>query len=384
MGRASTALLSLVFALVARFLLFHFFGGSPPFDSADRAADFLKVALALPGPLPASGSPGFDRLVNFYATSRDYRGELGVLHHMPLSIMGFLTARYLFAIINPVILFLTLTAAFLTALCLVVRRYTGNVVWALVVMCSFPILYLVDRGNLNSALTGLCIITALLRRKPDWIAVILLALALNARPNALFCALPLVLIDWRFAARLCLVGLAIMLVSFTVSHAIDPGYTVASSRANLAVYVDWYVTNGRGILHGSSLYGALYALGYPHRYFLPGLIGLGLLLPATLLHLRQRLDYSSFVFVCCAVTAMTTAVFADYHLVIFLVPLILSRDPTTFVASLLLLAPVPFGMNDHDTLRVVLNPAIMVAATVGIIARSLLVAPHDRKFADGQ
>jgi len=338
--------------------------------AGDNWADFLKVILALPGPEVHSGPLNF--IVQRYLESRDYKGPVGLDHLPPLSMLLSLILRWSFAFVSPVVEFFALCGLFMVSLALIVFFRTRDAFWAFAALVSYPALFILYRGNLYAGLCGLCLVAALLRRKPDWTAALLFAVALNIRPNAAPCVLPLLLLpDWKsFCFRLVLPTGAIFLISFAGANAIDPSYTLASF-AGLGSYAKVLVAEGSGVAFGSSLYGAFYALGWRGHYLVPTALALLPLPFAMWAFVRRRMTYAAFVFVCVAVMAMFSTVFADYHLIAFIAPLLLADSFALALPSLLLLAPKGVAMIGPFTIQVVINPAVMFVASLSITLWSL-------------
>jgi len=335
----------------------------------DRFADFLKVVLAFPGAAPAPDHLGLGPLINEYWHSPDYRlPEFGLYHLPPLSMLLTLLARLAFGIVSPTLIFMALVALFAASMAGTLQRFTNDVGWAVTPFVSYPLLTIIDRGNLYAALCATCLVAALLRRRPDWFAAFLFAIALNVRPNAAFLALPLFILDWRFAYRAGLVGGIIALLSAITAHALFPSYTISSFLHGLQIYANEYAISGEGVPFGSSLFGAGYLLRMPYL-FLATIIGVAPLLPACVLFYRRKMSYDEFVYVCSAVTGMATSVFADYHLLVFLAPLILARNLSVSIPSLLLLAPKGWWViaPDASSIQVILNPLIMLCGSWWLI-----------------
>ena len=87
---------------------------------------------------------------------------------------------------------------------------------------------------------------------------------------------------------------------------------------------------------------------------------------------RGAIDDGQFAFICCATSALLTPVFGDYHLLIFVAPLIMARDRVTFAGSLLMLVPKSIAMVGGYSVQVLLNPVIMLVTLVIILGRPLL------------
>jgi hypothetical protein len=276
--------------------------------------------------------------------------------------------RAAFSLVSPLILGVTLSTAFVMALLTIVERHTRTWTWAFVAVLSYPAIYLLDRGNLFAAVSGTCAVAALLRRRADWIGAVLFAIAVNVRPNLVICALPLLFLDWRFAIKAGALASSILVASFIAAHLIDPNYTVSAFLAGLKLYNDYTLAAGRGVAFGSSLWGAAAALGSPHW---PGIISalpLLLLVPMLYAAWTKRLSYGDQAFICAAVSALSTPVFADYHLLIFVAPLLLEdANLASIIASLLMLLPKGFGTADATTPQVVLNPLILLTGVVVVL-----------------
>lgn len=336
------------------------------YDWSDRGADFLKVILSLPGPTPASGP--MSQLVDHYAQSPDYHGEVGLMHLPPLSMFLSLCIRQAFAIISPVVAYLGFIAVFLTATALIVRRYSENLIWVMVALFSYPVVFAIDRGNLYAGLAGLPLVIALLRKRLDWLAAVLLAVAINVRPNVAICALPLLFLDYRLAFKLGAVAAPLFVFSMVAAHALYPEYGLLAFLNGLKTYSEVYVPTYDGQAFNSSIYSAMFILGFGNQSLAMaiGLAPLGLAIP-----LYKRLSYSEFTFICLACSAMATVGFRDYHLLMFVAPLLLADSAFVLVPSMLLLVPKGYVLLPYLSAQLILNPAIMMLAVCAILAKGL-------------
>jgi hypothetical protein len=114
------------------------------------------------------------------------------------------------------------------------------------------------------------------------------------------------------------------------------------------------------------------------------MIGLLPLITGWMTFAERKIGYGDFVFICTAATALATTVFADYHLLVFVAPLVLARGWTVRAACLLLLAPKGYWLIvDNLTVQVALNPMIMLCATALILGRAALLG-HDRNGAGAE
>jgi hypothetical protein len=369
MIRAKASLGILVVSLAAA-IAFERYGQGQLFNIAsERGGDFLKILLALPGP-PVMDGP-YPDLIDKYLESQDFKGRMDVFHLTPLSMLVAILFRWTFAFVSPVIVYLACLFAALSALSLLLYSRTKSVAWVLSALLSYPLLTAVDRGNLFALVSNICLIAALLRKRCDWQAAVLFAIAINVRPNVAIMALPLLMTRpaWFFSLAAATIG--ILLTTFAAANLLLPGYDLDSFRMGLHKYFVVYAAGGRGVPLGSSVYGALFALDHPRQYVPATLIAWAGLPIAIFAFWKERLRYDEFVFICAAATSMGTTIFADYHLLVFLAPLILAKDNRVAIPSLLLLAPKSFWMIGSFNVQVLLNPAIMFIGSWLIIISAL-------------
>lgn len=364
------ASLGVLIAMLAAAVAFERIGHGQLFNIAsERGGDFLKILLAIPGP-PVVDGP-FQDLVDKYLESSDFKSRLDVFHLTPFSMLASIIVRWTFALVSPAIIYLGCMFVALSALSIIVFRQTGSLAWVLCALFSYPLLMVVDRGNLYAAISGICVIAALLRKRCDWKAAVLFAIALNVRPNVALCALPLLMTRLAWTYSLALATAGIFLASFAAVTILFPEYDLQSFRAGLQNYFLIYAAEGRGVPFGSSVYGAFFALDHPGQYVPATLIAWAGLPIAIFAFWKGRLRYDEFVFLCAAATGMGTTIFGDYHLLVFLAPLILAKDNRVAIPSLLLLAPKGFWLVNSFSVQIILNPAIMFIGSWLIIISAL-------------
>lgn len=340
--------------------------GSLLYSATDRGADFLKVVLALPGP-PVADGPARE-VVQTYAADPSYRTQFDLFHLTPLSMLASLIARQAFSWLSPVIILFVLSGGLVLIVALALLRLTQDVWWALCAMVSYPLIFAVDRGNLYAMVAAITVIVALVRQKADWAGAVLFAIAACIRPNAIICAIPLMFLDWRFIVRCGISSALISAISLAGANALYTEYTLSRFAAGIARYESEYLRTSDFVAFRSSGYGALFALGYPSK-MIAAVVGLLPLVTAILLHYKRRLTFDEFTFICMASMVLMTAGFADYHLLIFIAPLVLATNRAVAVASLLILAPKGVWMVGEYTIQVFLNPAIMLTASIYILVR---------------
>jgi hypothetical protein len=170
--------------------------------------------------------------------------------------------------------------------------------------------------------------------------------------------------------------------TMAAAHQIYPEYSYASFLTGLADYGKAYAGGENGYTNGSSLYGMLRApLGYaPWMVFTPFCVAALFFAPAILESRQGRLRQSECLFLVLAVYVFGSHVFADYHQLAFIIPLILvAREDgpmdvgawTILLASSLMLAPKNFVFDVHRNVpwswQVVANPLTLLTASAVVL-----------------
>ncbi|RST31228.1 hypothetical protein HMF7854_10560 [Sphingomonas ginkgonis] len=377
------------------------------FDPADRFADFFKLSLSYPG--PAVHAPAAWWHVD-WLFARYYRwldvfadSPFNNRHVPPFETMLALGQRALLTLADPMLVFSLLLAGSFALLCTATTRFvpaTERARMIFVTLLGYPALFAMDRGHIYSVLCGALLIAAvartLVRGEADRWSILLFAVALNFRPNAVLFPGALWLAGRMRFRELLFAGLgsvALLGLSFVVAHHFYPVYTPASLAKGLADYRAAYIGSANGLFYGSSLWGALLMFGVPDplRTLLPLLVGGAITLVAALLARLEVVRASSFLFLVTSAYALSTTVFADYHLVIFLLPLVfLVREESAglprrgeqlgvLVGSVAMLLPknfmfIPLGEERFLSTQVIINPLLLVqcALLVMILAAGRL------------
>jgi hypothetical protein len=403
---ARTAAVIVLGCVVAN-LLFNAFASSAgagyPYSSflfrpLDRFGDFFKMAFSYPGaPLhPAASFWGIDDLLaRHVADIRRFEGTtMNHFHMPPASTLLALAVRWPMHWIDPVLLFVGLVAAALAALFATVLRAApsgrAGADIATVALLSYPAMLFVDRGHFFSLICAALLIAGTLRtlrdgRTDGW-TILMFAIAVNIRPNAGVIPFALFLGGWGFSFRnaisLGLASVALFIAALAIVHQLYPPYSWQSFLSGLHDYEQASVGGNIGVENGSSLYGMLRApFGLaPWMLAVPILTG-GMLLAAAILESRQRrLRASEALFLVLCAYVFGTHVFTDYHLLVFIIPLILvareegpldHSDWTVVLASCLMLAPKNFFFvihgNDFWSWQVIANPLILLAASAIVL-----------------
>lgn len=338
------------------------------FEAHDRFADFIVVVFAVPH--GEAYPPFFEAITRYYAANTNYlSGSMTIYHLPPFSMLLTVLASKLFTHVSPVIIYLVLSCVLVASLFRSVRSVAPAPL-AFAAIISYPVVFMLDRGNLYAGLCGACLVAALVRGRADWVAAILLAIALNIRPNVAPMVLPLLVlyrsINWRFGFRVGFLAIGIGLVSAFAAHALYPEYTLTNFHRGMDLYLKGTLNSEVMLAFGSSLYSALFVLGSPSILAAATtavIIGAG----GVLVRLFGDLNDGDFIFVCASVMALGSAVFVDYHMIVFIVPLIMAKNRITFFASFLLLLPKGFGPVGYLTTQVLVNPAIMIVVSPVLI-----------------
>ena len=126
------------------------------------------------------------------------------------------------------------------------------------VFCSFPVLFSLDRANIENCIFLIVFLSVVLCWKKKYLlASFLMGVAIAIKPYSIF-FLPIFVIEGQIFFSLLSVALAIM---FSVGALIilpQPiTYEMNVLQANLARYNEYYVIRNQGLYFGTSIFGAL-------------------------------------------------------------------------------------------------------------------------------
>lgn len=402
-----------------RAALGHSSGGFLP-GPEDRFADIVKVALSfkhITGDL--TGSPAFETWPTIY---REYllrnpygdisslaAGKLTHFHHPPLSQLIFtLAAVFIAATGSPTLLLWICFGIY--ALCVTIlaghlhpsdSRSNTPVLVAVTLLCflSYPAMLVFLRGNYHAGCTSLLatlfLVDCLGRRKVSIGSLLALAVAINLRPTAaifLF-ALPASLglkQSLRAISTVCLLVAAMFLIALLAESIIYPDYNLANFLGGLDIYKSRYILGRGGDAGNASLWALIkngvtisdtYISYYPSELshiFVASSALLALVGAKKLL--RPGRSEAGIAFVLVALYVLLAPVTAEYHLLIFIAPVLIlhaCRSGTpyadswiVFLASSLLLSPKNYIYAEQLSLQTVLNPALLVLALMLIFQES--------------
>jgi hypothetical protein len=400
------------FNLVMCMLGFGYPHNSFLFRPDDRWADFFKLAFSYPGDAIQSAVTPWPKqpLIDSHHEMADlYRGtQINPDHLPPLPTLLAVLARRAMSVVDPMLLFLGCLAAGAVALVSTLSSLTRGMAapwrWLIAAGCSYPLWFMVDRGHFFSFICALTLMSACWRMIEsggmDWRTILLLAIACNLRPNVVVLPAMLVLSGrvGRFAdlIKLGFAGATLLLVAMGAAHLLHPHYGLQTWLTGMADYKALYVDRPLNLGYVTS-FPSLLQLLFGRAPAIPlaclafgAMIGL-----ATLVMARTgRLTTPQIMFLCVALMPIMMPAFGDYHLLPFLLPLILlaregieSRsDWAVFVTCVALLVPKNYLYSTADNLselwsyQVVLNPIVLLGGVI-VVLREAVPMPQTRPLA---
>jgi hypothetical protein len=376
------------------------------FNPKDLFADYFKVIFSYPeaSSLVISESSILSSLLTEYLRNNPYQGINGLsaqtlthFHNTPLSTAFALINLYLMKWIAPIWLFLLMLVGLFLSSYLIIKRVAASPYDRLFLMLSiiicYPTLFLITRGHIFSGIAFVALISYLVLIYEDrkWLALLLLAVAVNIRPNAMIFVIALFVAPSGFKVKDSLLFLAvtsvIFIITFCLSNLLYPDYTISNFLLGLKTYHTMYVIGNGGLGFGSSLFGPIkLVFGASSVSEVSSMIFAGLfIISAIWLKTTNRITRSTFIFIICASYVLGTPVFADYHLGIFFAPLIYlylesgkggyieikhsSRVEylVVYFTSIFMLIPKNYFYVKFTSAQVILNPIILLLMTITII-----------------
>ncbi|MCX5848685.1 MAG: hypothetical protein NTW65_04480 [Deltaproteobacteria bacterium] len=380
------------------------------FPSVDRFADTIKTSLSYKELL--QNIPNFnmsiidnlDPLYQQYFFNNNYLSEeLSHFHLMPLTTLLCILVCYAIGYgLSPSLIMWTL---FLFCIILlyfstnhIIKSYKKSLLLVVLVIVSYPLIYIVTRGNYAAFLCGIGVLAFLnslfINKKLDFLSLFLFSIALNFRPNALLIllALPLLLgireSLWP-AFKIGLISLLIYVLIYFIVHYIYHAYTITTFLNALAVYNNSYFAGISGLFFNSSLHGALKLLGalfeipliYATLMFY--IFSVIILIILAMLVFKKKSITEYYPFILSSVYILLTPVAGDYHLIIFVFPLFIiytnydiwKNDRNTLIlittSTLLLLSPKNYYFfAPYLSLQIIINPMIMLLTTLYLLYKN--------------
>jgi len=173
-------------------------------------------------------------------------------------------------------------------------------------LLCYPTLFFISRGNIFSCFVAFSIIAYLVllfKNECFLLALLLLAFAVNIRPNAIIFIFALFVTENRHKLTgliyFTLLTVAIFFPSLEISNVFYPEYTLGHFLNGLSIYHSMYVVGDLGLASGSSLFGALkYVFGYASYFeLIVSIIGVLFLFYATFCVVKNKLSKPIYLFI---------------------------------------------------------------------------------------
>lgn len=356
----------------------------------DRFADLVKVSLSFKAiTWQLTETEAFAAWPNVY---KDYLlhnpyggianlalGQLTHFHHPPFSqllftLFGLLITQSQSATIALWIAF----GIYVSGLgCLVISTSLQNNPsalaknWAVFLLCvaSYPAMLVFARGNYNAGFSSILIAIFLVycfgRRTASLWPLLALAVAINIRPTALIflAALPLAFgpkESVRKLASLMALTIAIFVGALLIEQLLYPDYTIDNFLQGLAIYKARYIVGGSGDAGNASLWALIknsvtmggWSIHYYYEELSRLFLAAGILVALLGLRIIRQADLhaASATFVLVSLYVLLAPVTAEYHLLVFVAPLIvlsmcegdspaLPQARIVFFASVIMMCP---------------------------------------------
>jgi len=313
----------------------------------DIFGDFFKVMFSYPigQELGKNSYAILPNVLKSYVDSNPYGGVAALIdgnlthfHVTPLSttlLFGFVQASNVVGIRISFFILVVLCVSFLVG----VIKWTTNstkltFLLLILILVSYPFLFALQRGNLFSFLSCMALVVAVVALQKNRLiaAVGLFAIAVNIRPH-LFVFLPIFYFwpsrAWFRPIVPTMASIILFLVAILYVNDLYADYTVENFIQGLRIYNQKYVIEDGGFAYSMSLYSLvkyiykLIHLEPPSRIvnLVISIFVFFLIAWASVLHYKNRVSEIDYLFVLTASSALGTPVFADYHLLIFFVPI---------------------------------------------------------------
>lgn len=403
----SSLALNSIFNSLAYSLGFQYPYTSFLFYREDLFADFFKSNFAIARELGILlNATELPSLIKSYLLINPYHGlpelesgMLTVFHLPPLTMLVNIVTIYLMKWFGGMFIYIMLTLILVTSLYLALRGFCINIIdsllWLIACLMTYPALMIITRGNLFAGLAGLsigayCILTFMDSRK--YLALFFLAVAVNVRPNLIFLSALFLIFHQNFRIKYLLFFLIssclILFGSLFLDHLVFPDYTLQNFFLGLKNYHTIYVENAAGVEFGSSLFGAVTILiGSSKNLEISVLIfGILLIFYSSLLLYLSKISPIAYSYVMLSICSLSTVIFADYHLIVFIIPLLLLflQKKGALVKGLLVESKIEFYsilygclfllvpknyfyLEGALSLQVLINPVIMLITIVLVL-----------------
>ena len=321
--------------------------------TGDYLADLYKVTLSYPKAreLMESGNLAFPNILSpllsvYYKYT--YLGKEGLsidqlthFHLPPLTTSLVFLLLSGFSIIGFIGTTLALLAAtfglIIFAAKLAIENKIDAYLFAALIFISYPFIFLLQRGNFFAFFSFAFILFAMLGLKKGKVLIptLLIALAINIRPNLIIYAILLFFWPTRSFTRpiiAAILSTLIFLATLAFDNYIYPDYTLSNFLKGLEIYNALFVIGDWGFGYSSSLFTLLKFIFKLLGLKFIAIYAINFQLACTaiagvyfcFLYLKKSIEGTSFVFLITALSMLGTPIFADYHLLLFAVPAILA------------------------------------------------------------
>ena len=325
--------------------------------------------------------------------------ELNALTHfhlMPISsLLNLISGITIGYGINPnlimVILFLIGISISFISTYNIIRSYKKSLIFVGLIIASYPLLFIVTRGNYSAFFCGIGVLAFLnslfIAKRINFFSMVLFAIAINFRPNAVILVLALPLLfgikkSILPTIKIAITTLLIYILTYLIVNYIYPDYTFTTFLKAFSVYNKLYVVGNNGLPFNSSLYGIFQIIGILFKINIGVITGIFYVVSMFILIALVRLIFKKniiieyYPFILSSIYILLNPVAADYHLLIFIFPIfIISNNYDSWtdnrtaqriitVSSLLILSPKNYLFIHDISLQVVINPLIMLITTI--------------------
>jgi hypothetical protein len=313
----------------------------------DFLGDIVKVAISYRF-FPLENLETYPDFIQDYWFNNPYKGlaglmngELTNLSATPLGIISSFFTAYLFNFIGifETVIFFVIASIF--SFYLLINRISIEKKYIFIFLASFiisyPFLFLLQRGNFFAFLSFIFLAFALILSQQKntnfWLLSIFFAISVLYRPNIILFA-PFFLFGQQTfcfnAFKLMFTFIIITILSFYIANAIYLDYNFLTFLDGLKIYNKLYVLGDDGYAYSISFLSLLKSL---NKFFVLN-IPISLLLSFNyclalifftltfLLRYKKIIGDYVFLFLLVSLNALLTPVFADYHLVLFFIPII--------------------------------------------------------------
>lgn len=318
----------------------------------DYLADLYKIALSYPKAreLMEAGNLSFPSilapLLNSYY-KYTYQGIEGLsfdqlthFHLPPLTTAFtflFLTAFSKLGFISTTLILLAFTFGLtIFSAKLAVNNKIDAYLFSLLIFISYPFIFFLQRGNFIAYFSFIFVLLAVigLKRGKIFLPILLMAIAINFRPNLIVYAPLLFFWPNRSFARPLItfsVSFVIFLIALLFDSYIYPHYNLDNFLKGLKIYNSLFVIGDYGFGYSSSLFTLfkfiykVFGLNFDAAYFIKVQVAFTIsgLLYVCWLYAKKRIKEVDFLFVLTVISMLGTPIFADYHLLLYAIPAII-------------------------------------------------------------